>query len=56
MSVKNMLSQIVFYRHISPSFLYSQCLGWRRREDAVANHFLQSHIPPFFLLFNAVSA
>ena len=31
MSVKNMLSQIVFYRHISPLFVYSQCLGWRRK-------------------------
>ncbi len=29
---------------------------WLCKKYAVANHFLQSHIPPSFLLFNAVSA
>lgn len=47
MSVKNMLPQIVFYRHISPFFYTVSAEVGVTWEDAVANCFYVSHIPPF---------
>ncbi len=47
MSVKNMLPQIVFYRHISPFFYTVSAKVGVTWEDAAANCFYVSHIPPF---------
>ena len=46
-SVKNMLSQIVFYRHISPSSYTVSAEVGVARKYAAANCFYVSHIPPF---------
>lgn len=47
MSVKNMLSQIVFYRHISSSFYTVSAKVCVASKDAAANCFYVPHIPPF---------
>ncbi|WP_164723744.1 hypothetical protein [Veillonella sp. 3627] len=47
MSEKNMLPQIVFYRHISPFFYTVSAKVGVTWEDAAANYFYVSHIPPF---------
>lgn len=46
-SVKNMLSQIVFYRHISPSCYTVSAEVGVARKYAVANCFYASDTPPF---------
>ena len=47
MSVKNMLPQIVFYRHISPFFYTVSAEVGVARKYAAANCFYILHIPHF---------